>query len=290
MLRHHTRAVSYNLDLKKVKFIEISRETHFEYHLPCGDGMLDNSLFYKKFELEQEVLDKWYKYLWDSGITNLATEENSLLYSLIIKSLTSKECVDISTFGRSYELTKYLHPIETKEIEWKNSIEFTTDDKNFCRQYGYQTPAEFLNEMNYSNRDLTNRGFKISRVTKANLDSFIKTYNSDVTSWTFFLDSDWNKLIYILQNSSKRPKINQFLEFSDYIVDIQIGGDEGYLDYVLIQSKTKLTDKTKLLEELLTRFGRSFEKIISDLSPINEKWKVIAFKEGLNEIKKVANV
>lgn len=275
--------------MKQVRFIETNKSTYFEYHLPCGNGLLDDSLFYKKFQLEQTVLDNWLQYLWNSGITNLATEENSLLYSIIIKALSIEEHIDISTFGSSNKLFEYLNPVELEKIEWKNLIEFTTEDSLLCRQFGYQTPIEFLSEMNYSNRGLTNRGFKISRVNQNNLDSFIKTYNSDVSSWTFFLNSDWNKLIGILQNSIRRPKINEILDFSDCIVDIQIGGDEGYLDYVLIQSKIKLTEKIRLLEESLTRFGESYEKMLLALGSINEEWKIDVFKESLNKIKKAAN-
>lgn len=62
--------------MKKVNFIEKDRGTHFEYHLACGDGFLDDSLFYKEFKLKQKSLDHWCKYLWDSGITDLGTNEN----------------------------------------------------------------------------------------------------------------------------------------------------------------------------------------------------------------------
>lgn len=123
--------------------------------------------------------------------------------------------------------------------------------------------------MNYFNRDLTNRGFKISRLKKENIDSFIKTFNSDVTSWSFYLNSDWNMLIEILKDSIKRPKLNQLLECSDYIIDIQIGGDEGYLDYVLIHSKIRLTEKIKILEKSIIQLGLSIESLISDLNPID---------------------
>jgi len=131
---------------------------------------------------------------------------------------------------------------------------------------------------------LTNRGFKISRINKENLNSYIKTYNSDVTSWTFFISSDWNGLMETLKNSNKRPEVRQLLNFSEYIIDIQIGGDEGYLDYALIYSKIKLGDEIQVLEESITRFGELYEKMLLDLIPFDDEWKVDAFKEGLNEI------
>ena len=67
--------------------------------------------------------------------------------------------------------------------------------------------------MNYSNRDLTNREFNISRVEQKNMDSYIKTYNSDVTTWTFFLGSDWTRLLDVLQDRNERPQIDQILEY-----------------------------------------------------------------------------
>lgn len=272
--------------MKKVNFIETIKESHFEYHLPCGDGLLDNSLFYKQSKLEQEKLDEWGKFLWNSGISSFGTGENSLLYSIIIKILNSNDFIDLATFSGSSELLEHFNPIELENIEWKNSIEYTIDDSNLCRQYGYQTPLEFLNEMNYFNKDLTDRGFKLSRIKKENLNSYIKTYSCDVTSWTFFISSDWSGLIEILKNSDKRPEVRQILNFSEYIIDVQIGGDEGYLDYALIYSKTRLVDEIQVLEESITRFGELYEKILSDLIPIDEDWKVDAFKDGLNELKK----
>ena len=50
-----------------------------------------------------------------------------------------------------------------------------------------------------------------------------------------------------------------------------------------------MADKIQVLEESITRFGESYEKMLSDLIPIDDEWKVDAFKEGLNEIKKVVN-
>lgn len=275
--------------MKKVNFIETIKESHFEYHLPCKDSLLDESLFYKQFKLEKEVLGKWNQFLWNSGISYLGTGENSILYSIIIKFLNSKEVIDIATFSGYSELQEHFNPIYLENIEWKNSIEYTTDDSYLCRQYGYQTPLEFLNEMNYFNKDLTNRGFNISRINKENLNSYIKTYSSDVTSWTFFISSDWNRLIETLKNSKKRPEVRQILNFSEYIIDIQIGGDEGYLDYVLIYSKIKLGDEIQVLEKSITRFGELYEKMLLDLIPFDDEWKVDAFKEGLKEIRKVAN-
>ena len=197
--------------MKKVNFIETIKGSHFEYYLPCRDSLLCNSLFYKQFKLEQKTLDEWNQFLWNSGISYLATGENSLLYSIIIKFLSSKEFIDIATFSGSSELQEHLNPIELENIEWKNSIEYKIEDSNLCRQYGYQTPLEFLNEMNYFNKDLTKRGFKISRIKKENLKSYIKTYKSDVTSWTFFINSDWSGLIETLKDSNKRPEVRQIL-------------------------------------------------------------------------------
>lgn len=272
--------------MKKVNFIEINKGSYFEYHLPCGDGLLDDSLFYKKFELNKTNAEAWYQYLWDSAITNIATHENSLLYAIIVKTLSNKPLIDMVTFKDTISLKKHLNPIKLKKIEWAYSIEFTSDDSFLCRQYGYQTPFEFLNEMNYFNKNLAHRKFTISRIKQEHLNSYIKTYDCDVTNWKFFLNSNWNGLVEILQDSEKRPETSDILEFSDCIVNLQIGGDEGYLDYVLIQSKIQLTEKIEMLKESITKYGKSLEKIISDINPIDEEWKINTFKEHFNKINK----
>lgn len=270
--------------MKNINFTEVDKGSYFEYHLPCRDGLLDNSLFYNEFKLNNEVLLLWNQYLWDSGITYLGSNENSLLYAQIIKILSSTNYVDIVSFGNFESDHKYLSPLKSTKIEWNNSIEFTSNDKQFCRHYGYQTPVEFLNEMDYFNKDLTNRGFSILRVNLYNLNAYIKTYHSDVTSWSFYINSDWDGLTSILQNSSKRPSINQMLNFSECIIDLQIGEDEGYSDYVLIRSKSRLHEKIPVIQKALLQFGKAYENLISELGIIDNKWKIEFFKTQLNKI------
>lgn len=270
--------------MKKVAFTEIQKASYVEYHLPCGRGLLDNSLFNYQFKLEKEILEKWNRYLWNTGITYFGTQENSLLYGLLIKKLAPNQDIDLLCFGNPTSLKSSLTPLLSNKVEWKDSFESTTDDNHLCRQYGYQNPTEFLAEMRYFNRDLSNRGYYLYRVRRGTVYSYINTYNSDVSSWSFIIKADWPRLTAILQNPNQRPDIQRILEVADFVVNVQIGGDEGYLDYVSIQSKEKLGGRVQELEKAIFLFGTELENLISGLGIIDEEWKTDAFQGGFEEI------
>lgn len=268
------------------KFIEIDKGNYFEYHLPCHEGLLEKSLFnhpFHPFPLEGELLNEWLQYLWDLGIANVGTDENSLLYALIVELLSTINEVNIITFGNDTSIKEYLVPLVSTQIEWKYSFEFTINDQKRCRQYGYQTPIEFLNQMNYFNKDLSNRGFLLSKLELTQINTYIKAFNPEVSSWSSFINTDWNSLTSILQNKNHRPASNQLLQYADCIVHIQIGGDEGYLDYVIIQSKEKLGQKISMIEYPVFQFGKAYENLISELGHIDEEWKIDAFKEFMTK-------
>ncbi|NOQ72796.1 MAG: hypothetical protein GQ574_12370 [Crocinitomix sp.] len=274
--------------MKEAKFIEKKKDSYFEYHLPCGDGLLDNSILYKTSKLTKKLQMKWNQYLWDSGITDLGSDENSLIYALILKVLSQEKEVNMLTSKNNFGLEKHLNLTDLKDVEWKFSFEFTKYDNELCRQFGYQTLKEFLDEMNYSNRDPSNRGFQISKLSSEKIDSFIKTYNSDVTSWSFIINFDWSKLTETLLNANKRPQTTEILQYSDCVINVQIGGDEGYLDYVLIQSKTELKNAIEKLEKVINYFGNQLDNLISQVGIIDDEWKIDFFQTQFEEIKKVA--
>lgn len=269
--------------MKKVKFIEEKKESYYQYHLPCGNGLLEDSIFYKE-NLTNELKDKWYSYLLKLGITDYGSQENFLLYGHLIKTLAINEDLYVLTFGNSVEIKENLKPLQLKAIKWKFSFESTIDDGERCRQFGYQTPKEFLNEMNYGDKELSNRGFEISKVNFKDINLFVKTYEMDVTSWSFIINSDWNKLTALLLNADKRPETLELLEFSECIIHIQIGGDEGYLDYVMIQSKLDLKSYIKQIEKQLYDLGNKYEHLISKLGSIDSEEKIEFFQSKLNHI------
>lgn len=68
------------------------------------------------------------------------------------------------------------------------------------------------------------------------------------------------------------------------VVNIQVADDEGYLDYVLIQSKQQLP--TEKNANRITQFGEAYESLIKDLDGTFEDWQINFFEEYFEEINK----
>ncbi|MGH1334926.1 MAG: hypothetical protein ACRBFS_02285 [Aureispira sp.] len=276
--------------MKKVVFKPVPKEGYWEYHLPCGTGLLEQLLFRQIFSLEEEALAAWQAYLQQAGISYFGSEENSLLYALIVKSLAPDATVNLLTFGPLQEPLQVLNPLKIEKVAWKFSFEYTIDETFFCRQYGYQRPSEFLETMQYSNKDLSQRGFQLSELSTPKLEQFIKTYSSDVSSWSFFPQANWSTLLPLLQDSVSRPTIQDILAVAPCIVSVQIGEDEGYLDYVLIQSAQPLGQQIKYLEAVIFQFGAGYENLLKELGTIDEEWKCCFFEARLKELWKEAGL
>lgn len=271
--------------MEEVKFREINRESYFEYHLPCEQGLLENSLFYKPAKLKEPQLENWLVYLWDSSITYLASGESSLIYSLIVEFFSKDKIIDLVTFVEMYDDKKNFPCKKLNYVKHAFCLEYTWKD-NLCRQYGYTTPLEFVSELNYFQKNVAKQKYPIRTLDKQNLSSFIKLYDSPVSLFSFIIHSN-SELVSTLDGDEKRPTTEQMLEIADFIVHVQVADDEGYLDYVLIQSKKQIQNEISELEKIINEFGTAYDKLLSDLGTIDEEWKTDLFKTRIKEIFKI---
>ena len=174
---------------------------------------------------------------------------------------------------------------DSQRVEWRHAIHFM-DGMQYCEQIGFQSPAEFLNTVNYSDKSLTLRYFYLAEIDQENLHRFPKLYCSDVTNWFFLFCEPENKesIQSILTNANVKPDIREILEKCSSIATIQIGGDEGYLDYILIQSQNDLSTSIRTIESRQKAFKEAYENLLCECKPFDHEWKVYFYMDRYREI------
>lgn len=270
------------------KFIEKQLEGRFEYHLPISyERFLAQTIFdNSKFGLEDEIKAELFSFIGKHNISSfIGWDENSILYSLALKTLAlNKKCL-LVYFNHESVISEVQPNSSKAKVEWWNSIQFMEGD-DLCQSFGLQTPEMFLKAVNYYNKDLSNRYFYVCEVEYENINKYTSIYNSDVTNWFFILCDEQNiqPIISILSQQDEKPNVDILLKLSSYIVNIQIGGDESYLDYVLIQSKSNISHLIQEIERKQLKIINEYQDLLKECKPFDDEWKVDFYKERYLEI------
>lgn len=270
--------------MNEARFTQKTFANRYEYHLPgTYAGFISNSVYDLHFDLDEPTLQTIYTFLQSNGVSSLASRETSLLYYAVLKEL-AKHNTCYLIYLDSENAIQQLHPaLQATKCEWRYSIEYIAGNEH-CTQFGVQNPAEFLDAVNYSNKDLTNQYFYIAEIDERSLINYVRLYNSDVTNWCFAFCSAENRetVIQLFTDATQRPSLSKVLTYVNNLVNIQIGGDEGYLDYVLIQAKNSINIVE--LENKLNTCATQYETLLQEVSPMDEPWKVDFFKERFIDI------
>jgi hypothetical protein len=275
--------------MNKIRFTEKTFEDRFEYHMPATHaGFLNNSIYdCHHLNLDEPAQQTLNTFLRENGVSSLASRENSLLYYLILKMFAQNNICYLIYFD-SKDAVKQLHPaLKANKCEWRYSIEYISGNE-LCTTFGFQNPTEFLEAVNYSNKELTNRYFHIAEIDQHNLINYVNLYSSDVTNWCFAFCPAENKetVVQLFTDPVQRPSRPRLLAHINSLVNIQIGGDCGYLDYVLIQSKNSI-DIIEL-ENKITTCAVQYATLLEEVNPMDDDWKVDFFKERFDAIFKAA--
>ena len=171
------------------------------------------------------------------------------------------------------------------KVEWWNGIQFM-EDNLLCENFGIQSPEIFLKMVDYFDKDLSTRYFYISEIDRENISKYTRLYKSDVTNWLhIFCDTENEKNIKsLITNKEVKPSFTSLLKLSSSIVNIQIGGDEEYLDYLLIQSATDISDLIDAITQKLHSFIEEYENLLQDCKPFDNEWQVDFYKYKYLEI------
>jgi len=274
--------------MQKPEFTKITIEKRFEFHLPVPykrflkQTIYDNS----NFNLEDEIKNNLFSFISQNNISSfIGWDENSILYSIALKCLAfEKKCL-LVYFNNENIISKIQPNSNSTKVDWWNSIQFMESDE-MCQKFGFQSPEKFLKSANYYNNDLSNRYFYVCELDHENINRYTNIYNSDVTNWFFIFceEKDILKIISTLSNKEEKPNANSILNLSSSIVNIQIGGDEGYLDYVLIQSKSDISKAIRSIEENQLNFINDYESLLKECKPFDDEWKVDLYMERYLEI------
>lgn len=267
--------------MNNAKFVAKAFEEKFEYHLPVPiTRYLRHSIFDGYFTLNEPTLNTFFK---ENGVSAFASRENSLLYYSILKELAKNNTCYLIYFDSADAIQQLQPVLKTQKCEWRYSIEYV-EGNEFCTQFGFQNPVEFLTAVNYSDKDLTNRYFYIAEIDQRSLINYVHLYGNDVTNWSFIFCTPENRetVVQLLTDAAQRPSLADMLTLVTSLVNIQIGGDEGYLDYMLIQSKNNINMVE--LENKLNTCAVQYETLLSEVHPIDDQWKVEFYKERFDEI------
>lgn len=274
--------------MKAPEFIQKKTDGRFEYHLPVPyKRFLDRLVFDNSgFKLDQEVSDEFLRFIYEHAISSLVGwDENVVLYSLALEVLAQDKTGLLVYFDQEQALNRMQNSTSSQRVEWRNAIHFMEGMPD-CEQIGIQSPAEFLQAVNYSDKGLTDRYFYLAEIDEKNLHRFPNLYCSDVTNWFFLFCEPENKqsIQSILTNAALKPDITDILELCSSVVNIQVGGDEGYLDYVLIQSKNDLSASIRSIESRQKAFKEAYENLLSECKPFDHEWKVYFYMDRYREL------
>ncbi|MNK31445.1 hypothetical protein D3C87_498810 [compost metagenome] len=266
--------------MKAPEFIHKKTDGIVEYHLPAPyKRFLDRLVSDSGFKLDEEIRDELLQFISANAIASFGGwDENAILYSLALEVLAKDKIVFLVYFDQQKALGYMQEKADSQRVEWRNAIHFM-EGMQYCEQIGIQSPAEFLNAVNYSDKSLTDRYFYLAEIDQENLHRFPKLYCSDVTNWFFLFCEPENKhtIHSILADASKKPDPETILEQCSSIATVQIGGDEGYLDYVLIQSQNDLSNSIRKIEARQNAFKEAYENLLSECQPFDQEWKVYVY-------------
>lgn len=274
--------------MREPKFIQKEVNGGFEYHLPVQYmRFFDRHVFdHTAFKIDEEAMDELLQFIAENAISSLiGWDENVVLYSLALEVLAKDNTCFLVYLDQPEVVNALQEDAQPERVEWCNSIHFM-EEMEYCMQLGIQSPIDYVNAADYSDKNTSKRYFYLCEIDERNLHLFPKLYYNDVTNWFFLFCEPEKKLAVrsLLTNEKEKPEIEMILECCSSVVNIQIGGDEGYLDYVLIQSRADLSALIRTMEAKQTAFMEMYEQLLSECKPFDDEWKVDFFKDRYPEL------
>lgn len=275
--------------MRPFKFTKIFAQNIHQYLLKADtyDAFLEHSIFNTAHFLDKDVRDELYRFLHKNGLSTFGSGENSVLYYLILRHFLRNKSVYMVHLGNPKELDYIDKNLVSTKCEWWYGLQYTRSEIEPFQNFGVVNPKEFLDAVEYSNRSLKNRYFYLTELNTIQTQQYFRLYGSDVTNWFFVVFDAKNKVaIKDLLTQKEHPTMETLLDLADMTINIQIGGDEGYLDCVLVQSAINLDDKIADVETILRAKIQTYEAALQELERLDEDWKVYVYETVLEELLK----
>jgi len=277
--------------MNPIKFETYKNGDVFEYHFYPKDEELiigrdehfsNNERLWKDW-CDREGLPKSYeKY----NISNFATGENVLLYMTLIWELSKGMKLQGIGIWETDLIQQTLE--QTPSLvnwEFKLEHEFVIKDNYQRKVVGFEKAespviTQYNKPVNKTPTDKTGL-FELS--TFKELVDFLKPGFGDATNLSnFFISENPNSIINHLQGSDK-PNLQELLATKDIFVGLLIGEDMGYYDYLLISTKSDITEKLERIADKINGFAKDY---IDNIRTVNDSDEMIELIE--DKIKKYA--
>lgn len=256
-------------------YIVRQTESGFAYHLPVtgscffSDTLFDNS----PISLEKEELEELYRFGWENGISPL-WDDHVLLFRIALLVLKRELSCLIVVQNSHSEIRWFLPEVDIFPVSWWYGIRYMEGDA-LCVESGMC--ASDQNGELQQNESVLVGMFADEKL----LGKYTRLFHSDVTNW-FFVFMPKEKEVAIkrmLSDSERCPELSELLTQGTYTANVQIGSDEGFLNYMLLQSKDPMDHLIAEIVEKQHRFIRDYTWLLGECKPFDAAWKVDFFKE-----------
>lgn len=266
--------------MKKIEF-EIKKEKEFfEYHLPVGiDKFLEQTFQQGNGRISGKLInqeDEWsefyknYCYTWQC-------EENIFVYLLIIFKLTKNKsiyaipCWDVSMYididEKEHDLIDWQYSIKYQLDESFENIEFR--DKGFVNAKSSISQPE--NPRWTNDKENKTALFKIeSTKDYINLLSAVRhDVYGEINLFVLNEEQNSDPLRKALQQTHK-PDVSSILDSVELLIDLIIGDDDGYQDYLIIKSKKDISQLLNEISETVTQKSIEYEQALNSINTVTD--------------------
>ena len=282
--------------MNPIKFETYKNGDIFEYHFYPKDEELiigqdeyfsNNEKLWKDW-CDRDGLPKSYEKF---NISNLATGENVLLYMVLIWELSKGMKLQGIGIWETDLIQNALKQIPIL-VNWEFKLEHEYVIKgNYQRKViGFEkAESPVITQYNKPvNKIPTDKTGLFELSIFKDLVDFLKPGFGDVNNLSnFFISENPNSISSHLQSSDK-PNLKSLLTAKDIFIGLLIGEDMGYYDYLLIKSKSNITEDLEQVANKINGFAKDYVESIPTVNNsaemielIEEKIKKHALQQGV---------
>lgn len=264
--------------MKNLQFISKTKDGIKEYHLAATEEKwLEKTIWKNKKEFYQTLVENSYgdetqfQHLLQNFAYNNTHEENIFIYeSLIWDLIKDKKIFIIINFRAASFLMS--NDLKYDKVNWEYQIIHQDDlegNKILFFDNGFieaETGPIKPPTPRWNNKDEDKTALFEIKDLKTFLRVIASIVMDDFSSINLFCFSEnqKEKLISMLTDEDE-PNLEDILDDGDLFINLFLGGDEGYKDYILIKSKSNFSEKLNQITNKLNQAGKFYEEELDDI-------------------------
>ncbi len=275
--------------MKNLQFISKTKDGLKEYHLAATEEKwLEKTIWKNKKDFYQTLLINSYAdktqyqhLLLNFGYNNNSYEENIFIYESLIWDLIKDKKIYVII---NFRAATFLNDNELKydKVDWEYQIlhQINLDNnKTLFFDNGFveaETGPIKPPTPRWNNKDEDKTALLEIRDLKTFLRVIASLIMDDFSSINLFCFSEnqKEKLVSILQDEEE-PELNEILDEGDLFINLFLGADEGYKDYILIKTKSDLSEKLNQITNKLNQAGKFYEEELDDIDSFEKFMSLI---------------